>query len=36
MKDGTPLVEEEPKFVEMPSESLEGEDDPGEYNDHPE
>ena len=32
MKDGTPLVdEEEPAFVEMPSESVEeGEDDPGE------
>jgi len=31
MKDGTPLIEEgEPKFVEMPSESLGVEDDPGE------
>lgn len=31
MKDGTPLIDEaEPKFVEMPSESIEAEDDPGE------
>jgi hypothetical protein len=31
MKDGTPLVEEgEPKFVQMPSESLAADDDPGE------
>ncbi|MFL6468189.1 MAG: hypothetical protein ACJ72Z_09565 [Pyrinomonadaceae bacterium] len=31
MKDGTPLIEEgEPKFTEMPSASVEQEDDPGE------
>lgn len=30
MKDGTPLIEEgEPKFTEMPSQSLDLEDDPG-------